>query len=120
MNIKFEILMYLVIFLIVFIITLIINMIKYKNNNLDKIIELNYLLSKFNLKVKDINIKNHLLIISLIDGIIISLVVNLISYLKFNYLVRLAIGFALLVILIYIIYEIYGKILKAKRKEKKR
>ena len=73
-----------------------------------------YLIYKFNLDEKKINIKMINFQISLINGFIIAFVSTTISITKFKLVIQLLIAFVLLFSLIYSIYEIYGRCLKKK------
>lgn len=79
---------------------------KFKN---DQIMEINYLISKFNLDKNKILYKPMCLYCALINGLIISGVVTIISNIKLKMIWQLLIGFVILFGLIYAIYEIYGR-----------
>ena len=74
----------------------------------------NYLIRRFNLDETKINIKQLDFHISLINGFIISFVSVTISIFNNSILLEFLIGFVLLFLLIYAIYEIYGRILVKK------
>ena len=73
-----------------------------------------YLVSKFNLDSKKLNVRRLNTHISLINGFIIAFVSTFVSIISDNIGIELGIGFVLLIGLIYSIYEIYGRILKKK------
>ena len=78
--------------------------------------EMNYLITKFNLDVKMIDIKSLARGVALINAFIIAFVSTILINLKMQTIIRLLIGFVLLFILIYACYEIYGNYLKKGRK----
>src|SRR5574344_379623 len=67
-----------------------------------------YLISRFNLDDKLVNLHMMNFYISIITAFIISFVATTVSLIKVNVVVQLLIGFVLLFALIYAIYEIYG------------
>jgi purine-cytosine permease-like protein len=73
-----------------------------------------YLISRFNLDDKLINLKQINFHISIINAFIISFVATNISLIKLNLIFQFLIGFVVLFLLIYAIYEIYGRNLKKK------
>jgi len=79
---------------------------KKKNNEL---IELEYLITKFKLDKNSLPIRKLLLIVSTINGFIISLVAVIVIILNINIIIQLLIGFILLIGLIYALYEILGR-----------
>ena len=78
--------------------------------------EMNYLITKFNLDVKTLDIKSLARGVALINAFIIAFVSTLLINLKMQTIIRLLIGFVLLFVLIYACYEIYGNYLKKGRK----
>ena len=78
--------------------------------------EMNYLITKFNLDVKKLDIKSLAKGVALINAFIIAFVSTLLINLKLQTIIRLLIGFVLLFVLIYACYEIYGNYLKKGRK----
>ena len=76
--------------------------------------ELNYLVAKFKLDKKKINYKSAILWISFINAFIISFVSTVISAIPGHIIWQLLVGFVLIFILIYSLYEIYGRILVKK------
>ncbi len=81
---------------------------KKKNNEL---VELSYLLIKFNLDKNKLNIKRVLITISLINAFIMSMVSVILLLFKMNYILKLLVAFIMLLLVIYSIYEIYGNYL---------
>lgn len=73
-----------------------------------------YLISRFNLDDKKIDLHKLNFHISIINAFIIAFVATNISLIKLNTFFQLLIGFVVLFLLIYAIYEIYGRILKKK------
>ena len=82
-----------------------------KNSKKSELTELTYLIKKFNLDKKKLKLDRLLVGISIINGIIISLVSVVIMLIDINMILQLAIGFFLLIALIYSIYEILGRYL---------
>ena len=74
--------------------------------------EVDYLRGKFKLKEQDIMKKSIFLWIAFLNSFIISFVSTVITMLPIKFAFQLIIGFALLFILIFIIYEIFGRVLK--------
>lgn len=86
-----------------------------KGKRVDKLItEASYVISKFDLNEKKLDLRKMNLEISLINGFIIAFVSTFVSVVSDNVAIELAIGFLLLMALIYSIYEIYGRCLKKK------
>ena len=91
---------------------------KKKNKRKDKnneLMEITYLVSKFNLNKNELNLKTLLIIISLINALIISLVAVVVLILNVHIIIQLIIGFILLIALIYAIYELLGRYLAKER-----
>lgn len=116
---------YILFFVIVFLLLLILFTIYYRNKigkKKEKLSEVRYFIKRFKLNRKLIDLKKFLNGISLINSLIISFVTTLLMYMdivwKFNYILELFLGFILLFLLIYSLYEIYGNILKKKWREK--
>lgn len=103
-------------FLIVFLIYILFVNRKLKKNKKSTTLELNYLIKRFNLNPKKEDYKKLIMIITLINSFIISFT-SVITFNIGSLLWRIFIGFALLMTLIYSLYEIAGRILK--RKESK-
>ncbi len=81
---------------------------KGKNNELTEIL---YLMGKFKLNKSDINLDKLLIVISLINALIISLVAVLVLLINVHIIFQMLIGFILLIALIYAIYELLGRYL---------
>ena len=79
-----------------------------KKDKLRDIFELNYIITKFNLDKKKMPIKKCLLHFTLINALIISLTVTILSMLDIFIGWKFLIGFILLFGRIYAIYELYG------------
>ena len=73
-----------------------------------------YLMSRFNLDDKKVNLHMLDFYISIINAFIIAFVSTGISLINVNVIFQLLIGFVLLFALIYAIYEIFGRHLKKK------
>ena len=114
-----NLLFFLVLFLVVYVITYFMNLHKLKKGKSQSIGELNYLVLKFRLNKKQLNVRGMLLWFSLIDAFIISFVTTFITILKIDTIWQLLIGFVLLFSLIYAFYEIYGRHLVNKGLKKK-
>lgn len=88
---------------------------KGKTKKIKSIGELDYLIAKFQLNYKAINMDKAIIWISLINSFIIALVSLIIMLLPIKIMWQMLIAFVLLFSLIYALYEIYGKILKRKQ-----
>ena len=86
---------------------------KKKNNEL---MELSYLINKFNLNRDTLNLKRLLFCISFINAFIISLVSVTVLAIDTYVILKFIIGFILLIALIYAIYELLGRFLERKYK----
>ena len=73
---------------------------------------------KFKLNKKNLNMDRMIIMISLINAFIISVVSSIVMLMPFAIMWQLIVAFALLFGLIYALYEIYGRHLK-KEEEKK-
>lgn len=123
-DILFNLIFFLVVFLIVFLISFYFicrsrstkdKKTKKRIKGTDKLTtEGMYLISRFNLDDKLVNLHMMNFYISIINAFIISFVATTVSLIKVNVVVQLLIGFVLLFALIYAIYEIYGRHLKKK------
>ena len=91
---------------------------KGKKKKIKNISEVDYLTAKFKLKENNLNLDSIIMVISLINAFIISLVSSIVMLLPFAIMWQLIIAFALLFGLIYSLYEIYGRHLKHKEKRK--
>lgn len=85
-----------------------------KNNKTYEIMEVNYLAVRKKIDCTKILNKKHICIISILDAFIISFVATVINLINLHILWQLSIGFVLLFLLIYAIYDIYGNFLVAK------
>lgn len=91
---------------------------KGKKKKIKNISEIDYLSAKFKLKQKDLDRDKMIIIISLINAFIISIVSSVIMLMPFAIMWQMIIAFALLFGLIYALYEIYGRHLKHKEERK--
>ena len=73
-----------------------------------------YLIKKFSLDKKKIDIKRMDFQISIINAVIIAFVTVTIYLIKSNIIIKFGVGFVLLFLLIYSVYEIYGRHLARK------
>lgn len=87
---------------------------KINKGNMNRIGEFAYLIKRFSLDQKKINMNYMKLGICIINAFIISFVSNFIMLIPISMVFRLLIGFVLLFALIYALYEIYGRLLKRK------
>ncbi len=92
---------------------------KGKKKKVKNISEIDYLVSKFKLKEKELNKKHVIIWISLINSFIISVVSSVVMLMPFKMMWQLLIAFVLLFGLIYSLYEIYGRYLKKLEVKKK-
>ena len=83
----------------------------YKKNKKNKkgLIEVQYLKARFRLKDKDLNISKMLIPIVLMDTFIIVFTWVFINLLPVNFFWQLLVSFALVIALIYSVYELYGR-----------
>lgn len=111
---------FLVLFVIFYIIHYIFDAIKIKKNKLDNIMLMSYVIKKFKINKNKINYKKELKWMALINSFIISSVATFVSCIDTYIFLQLGIGFVLLFLLIYSLYEIYGRhLLKKIRREEK-
>ena len=92
---------------------------KNKKRKKDELTEISYLVGKFKLDKNQLPLNKILIIISLINAFIISLVAVVVLLLNTNIILELIVGFILLIALIYAIYEIYGRYLESRYKNGK-
>ena len=85
-----------------------------KKHTIKNSMQVRYILSKQNLKCESISEKSIGIIICLTDALIISASGTIASGINLGYFWQLLIGFAILMMLIYSIYEIIGRIIKRK------
>ena len=110
---------YILVFVLVFLVNLIMDLIKIKKKKFRKIGEIQYLVNRFNLDINKIKYKSTSVCISLINAFIIATVTTVVSFLDAVIAIQLLCGFVLLFALIYMLYEIYGRILIKKGYKKK-
>ena len=91
---------------------------KGNKKKIKSISEIDYLTMKFKLNKKNLNMDRMIIMISLINAFIISVVSSIVMLMPFAIMWQLIVAFALLFGLIYALYEIYGRHLK-KEEEKK-
>jgi len=85
-----------------------------KEKPLSEYIGFSYIIPKFDLDIKKMNIKYVTAIISLINALIISVVVIILGFLDWNITFKMLLSFLLSFTLIYICYEALGKSLVKK------
>jgi len=83
-----------------------------KKKKIKNSMQVELILVRQQLKKKDINEKSIGLIICLVDSLIISTSGTIATSLNLNYIWQILIGFALLMGLIFSLYEIVGRIIK--------
>lgn len=87
-----------------------------KNGKKVDIMEITYLTTKFNIPKQHL-LKNYVCLwIAFLNAFIISFVSTFITALPIKMIFQIMIGFVLLIVLIYAIYEIFGRMLKKKVK----
>lgn len=120
-NLIFFIIVFLVVFIFCYFIAPYINISKYKKNkgkkekdNFKYTNESKLVIIRYNLDEKKVNFKELLLINSLCNAFIISLTSTIISNIPLKMYYQLAIGFIILFLLIYSVFEIVGRKLNKK------
>jgi len=91
---------------------------KKKKNSNGIAVEMKYLMMKFGLKEKKIDKKSVALIISLLDGLIIATTLIIVVVITENIILQMIIGLIVVIGLIYITYEVFGRILKKRGYDK--
>lgn len=114
-----DLMFFLISFVVIFGILLINYFIKKKKGNLESSKEFLLLKSKFKLTKKDIDVEKLGLIFALVNSLIISITGTFTTMLDVDYIWQIAIGFVMLMILIYLSYGAVGKILLKRRKNGK-
>lgn len=118
LNVLGNIIFFLVIFILVFLVNYFFICKSKKNKKGKKVDRLTtegqYLIARFNLDDKKINLTKLNFHISIMNAFIISFVSTFVSLVSNNLLIQLSVGFALLMGLIYAIYELYGRHIKKK------
>lgn len=114
--IMLNIIFFLVVFMIVYIIDFyFLSKVKKDNNRIDKMTsQAMYMISKYNLDEKKVNLRLLNFNISIINAFIIAFVSTFMSVTKFNMIIQLLVSFVLLFALIYALYELYGRSIKKK------
>ncbi len=100
---------FLVLFCIIYIVFYLLDSRKIKKNRLDNIMLASYVEKKFKIKKTEINYKKEIKWMALINSFIISSVGTVVSCLDTYIFLKLGLGFILLFLLIYALYEIYGR-----------
>lgn len=103
---------FLVFFVIIYCVQYIWDYRKIKKKKTDTIMITSYVIKKFKLNKNKINYKKELKWMCLINSFIISGVGTFVSSIDTYIFLQLGIGFVLLFLLIYALYEIYGRHLK--------
>ena len=114
MVILFEILFFMILFIVIYFVYNFIFESMLKKEKYTKISELGLLVRKFSLDKKKMNYKQCLNGVALINAFIISFTIVLIDALKVSILFKLGIAFIIMVILILVLYYLYGIYLKKK------
>ena len=120
-EILLNVIFFLVVFLLVFIIDFyFISTKKEKKRRVDKLTsEADFIIKRYELDEKKVNLRKLNFHISIMNGFIISFVSTTISLIEVNITVQFLIGFVLLFALIYSVYEIYGRFMYKKIGKKK-
>jgi len=121
-NVIFFIVVFLIVFIFCYFIAPYINVNKHKRNKKDKEAkedfkytnELKLVIIRYHLDEKKVNYKELLLVTSLCNAFIISLTSTIISNIPLKMYYQLAIGFVILFLLIYSVFEIVGRRLNKK------
>ncbi len=87
---------------------------KKKNKKDSELIEVSYLVNKFNLNKEKLLTKKMLFIFSIINSLIITIVSMVIISINTYIILKFILGFILLFALIYSLYELLGRYLKRK------
>lgn len=117
---SFVLYFFIVLFLIVYGINYVFDYLKIKKKKYDNIMLMSYVIKKFKINKNKINYKKELKWMTLINSFIISSVGTFVSCIDTYIFVQLGLGFVLLFLLIYSLYEIYGRHLEKKiRREEK-
>ena len=103
---------FIILFILVFLIEYIYDFRKIKKKKTDTIMITSYVINKFKLDKTKINYKKELKWMCLINSFIIAGVSTVVSCIDTYIILQLGIGFVLLFLLIYALYEIYGRHLK--------
>ena len=109
----------LIVFIITFVIYFLVDYLFLKNSKKFKIDEFKYLKKRFNLSKNMKETKTTKLTCSILNASIMGIVCAIILYCNFNYLISVPLAFALIFLLIYSVYGIYGNILKGIDKNEK-
>lgn len=119
-----NLLVFVVAFTFIFIAYLVMYIIKRKTGKLKEMKEFDYLISKYHLNRKVFDYNSVGLVIILVNTLIIAVTGTLCTMVDLSYIWQIVIGFALLMVFIYIGYGVMGKILvmrdQKKAKEKKK
>ena len=110
-----DLMFFLISFVIIFGVLLTNYYLKKQKGNLGLSKEFTLLKSKFKLTKKDINEEKLGLVFVLVNALIISSTGTITTMLDVDYIWQMAIGFLILMIQIYLIYSLIGKIILRKR-----
>ena len=122
-KLEASLILYIILFIIIFLIDYLFIKRKYlkilngkskKKKRVKELTEIVYLIGKFKLEKDKLPINKILIISSLINAFIISLVSVIVMLININVTLQLIIGFILLISLIYSLYEILGMYLVKK------
>ncbi len=121
-RLKAGIIVFSVIFIVIFVIDYFfikrryLKNIKKKKKNKKDLMEINYLVNKFKLNKESLPMNNLLVIISIINAFIISIVYVTLLAFDTYLIIKFIIGFFLLIALIYAMYELLGRYLERNMK----
>lgn len=115
---------HLIYFVVVFILVnliylLFLNKRRLKKNKVKDMGEVVYIVNKFKLDTKKMDMKKVVYTIGILNAFIIAFVCMIVAAIPLQMILKMAIGFVLLFGLIYSIYEIYGRYLVSKGWSKK-
>jgi len=114
-----SLLVFVVSFVIIFVIYLVVYFIRRTSGTLYKSKDVELICAKFNLKKKNLDLNRLCLLTALVNSLIISITGTICTSVDLDYIWELAIGFVMLMGLIYIIYTLLGRYLKKKEGMKK-
>ena len=109
-----NLLFFIIVFIIVFLVNLILYFIRRKKGTLYQNKSIIFLTTKYKLKKKNLDLNRLCLITILIDSLIISITGTICTMIDLGYIWQLAIGFVMLMGLIYISYTLLGRFIKRK------
>lgn len=110
----FEVLFFMILFVVIYLVYNFIFLSMLKKEKYTKISELGLLVRKFSLDKKKMSYKTCLNGVAIINSFIISFTIVLIDALPISIIFKLGIAFLVMVVLILVLYTLYGKYLQKK------